>query len=132
MNDSQHIVDILYIEDDEVDIQGVLREFGRVNNLIKIEIARNGQVALDKLHGQNGEVRILPTVILLDINLPQMDGLEFLRNLRESPQFANIIVYILTASYGTKEKLAIQNLNVRDHIIKPFGHDNAIMILWDL
>lgn len=73
-------VDILYVEDDEVDIKAVEREFLKMDRPINVAVAKDGKRALDMLYGLNGQLKIKPNVILLDLNLPQMKGIDFLKN----------------------------------------------------
>ncbi|HHF0591024.1 TPA: response regulator, partial [Legionella anisa] len=70
MGSHENIVDILYIEDDIVDVEGVKRIFKKVKESCAIEVASNGEEALNKLYGREGQDKILPKVILLDINVP--------------------------------------------------------------
>ncbi|GGI83257.1 response regulator [Legionella impletisoli] len=130
--DNHAPVDILYVEDDEVDIKSACRTFKKVNALIKVEAAKSGAEAFDKLCGRNQEESIHPKIILLDLNLPNMDGIEFLKKLRENPEFADITVFVLTGTFTTKEKLALESLNVRDHFIKPLEYSDALKIFWAL
>lgn len=125
-------VDILYLEDDEVDIQSVQRVFHKISSLIKIEVAKDGNQALDMLYGRNKENKIHPKVILLDINMPKMNGIEFLTELRADSSFTDIEVFILTAAYTSKDKLALEPLNIRGHLIKPLDYGEAIKLFWVL
>lgn len=127
-------IDILYVEDDEVDILSAQREFQNVNSQINIAVARDGVDALNKLYGRNGQEKLdpAPKVILLDINLPKMNGIDFLRTLRADHAFNNIHVYILTASYNTKDKLAMRDLHVTGCIIKPLQYEDAVNVFWTL
>lgn len=127
-------VDILYVDDDEVDILGAQREFKRVNNPLNIVVASNGVQALDKLYGRNGEEKLLPApkVIILDINMPKMSGIEFLKILRADSAFNMVSVYILTISYTTQDKLALRDLNVSGCIVKPLEYADALNIFWAL
>ncbi|WP_133131077.1 response regulator [Legionella yabuuchiae] len=125
-------VDILYVEDDEVDVQSACRTFKKVNALIKIDTAKSGAEAMDKLYGRNKQEAIHPKIILLDLNLPNMDGIEFLKQLRQDPQFYDITVFVLTGAFTTKEKLALEPLNVREHFIKPLEYSDALKVFWAL
>lgn len=125
-------VDILYLEDDEVDIQSVQRVFHKISSLIKIEVAKDGNQALDMLYGRNKENKIHPKVILLDINMPKMNGIEFLTELRADSSFTDIEVFILTAAYTSKDKLVLEPLNIRGHLIKPLDYGEAIKLFWVL
>ncbi|WP_133131331.1 response regulator [Legionella yabuuchiae] len=121
-------VDIFYVEDDEVDIQAVRREFQTINPGLKITAATDGKTALDRLHGRDGKKKIIPKVILLDLNMPKMNGIEFLESLRQ--EFNDVKVFVLTGAFNTEEKLAIHPLNVSGCIIKPLQHKDALNILW--
>ena len=127
-------IDILYVDDDEVDIQCVQREFKKVSNLLHIDVARDGTQALDKLYGRNGMEKLDPSpkMILLDINMPKMSGIEFLQTLRRDPDFNDTAIYILTVSYTTKDKLALHDLKVSGFIVKPLEYSDALNIFWTL
>lgn len=127
-------VDILHIEDDEVDILCVEREFKRVNNLLNIAVARDGVQAFDKLYGLNGEEKLTPPpkLIILDINMPRMNGIEFLKKLRSDPDLSYVSTYILTVAYTTEDKLAIRDLKVAGCIVKPLDYAEALDIFWSL
>jgi CheY-like chemotaxis protein len=132
MNAVTNNVDILYIDNDDVDIEGLKKEFKKVNDLLSIAIARNGLEALDKLYGRNGEEKLYPPpkLILLDINLPKMSGIDFLKALRTDPELSTAPVYILTASFTTKDKSALRDLNISGHIIKPIEYSDALNLFW--
>ena len=127
-------VDIFYVDDDVVAIENVQREFKKIHNMLKFAFAHDGVEALDKLYGRNGEEKLNPTpkVILLDCNMPKMDGAEFLKTLRADPYFSFVIVYILTISFDTQAKLAMSDLNVAGCIIKPLEHPDALNVYWAL
>lgn len=127
-------IHILLVEDDEVDIQNVEREFKKINELISISAVKNGIEALDKLYGRNGEEKMdpVPNVILLDINMPKMNGIQFLKTLRSDASFSHINVFLLTGSYTTSDKLATHALNVSGCIIKPLQHADALQVFWAL
>jgi CheY-like chemotaxis protein len=126
------LINIFYLEDDEVDVQNLEREFGKVSPTLCIHVAKNGVEALEKLMGTNGKEKISPAprAILLDINLPKMDGIEFLTKLRQNKEFQKTFVFIVTSTYTTKDKLAIRHLDVSGCIIKPLQRADALNIFW--
>ncbi|KTD65279.1 response regulator [Legionella spiritensis] len=126
------VVDILYVEDDDVDILKMQREFSKVSNLLKIAVCTDAIRALDMLYGRNKEKKITPKIILLDISLPKINGIEFLETLRSDTNFMDIRVFILTGAYSTKEKLVMEQLKVMGHIIKPIEYKDALNIFWTL
>lgn len=134
MNAVTNNVDILYIDNDEVDIEGLKNEFKKVNDLLSIAIARDGLEALDKLYGRNGEEKLYPPpkLILLEIALPKMNGIDFLKILRMDPELSTAPVYILTTSFTSEDKSALRDLNISGHIIKPLEYSDALNLFWSL
>ena len=134
MDASDCTIDILYVEDDKVDIENVKRNFKKVNDRLTIAVAYNGIEALNMLCGLGGQKKLDPTpkIILLDINLPKMDGIELLKKLRADPSFDLVRVYVLTAAYDTKRKIAMKNLNVSGWFVKPLEYQDALNIMWAL
>lgn len=131
---------ILLVEDDHVDVMNVQRAFRKNNINNPLNVAGNGMEALDMLRGTEGREKLIPTprIILLDINMPKMNGIEFLRELRADENFKSISVFIMTTSNDDKDKFEAYNLNVAGYIIKPVSFDkfvNAVSILnsyWQL
>lgn len=128
-----NLVNILLVEDDEVDIMNVQRAFkkNKINN--PLFVARNGLEALDALKGNNSELNVpSPRIILLDINMPKMGGIEFLTEIRKHPELKSICVFVMTTSNEESDKIAAYNLNVAGYILKPLsfeGFTNAVAIL---
>jgi len=125
---SDKIVNILLVEDDEVDVMNVQRAFKKNNILNPLTVAHNGVEALDKLRGTNGESKInpLPRIILLDINMPKMNGLEFLKELRADPALHAISVFVMTTSNDDKDRFEAYNYNVAGYVIKPITFENFV------
>lgn len=116
-------VNILLVEDDEVDIMNVQRAFRKNNISNPLYITRNGLEALDALNGKDGIVVPKPRIILLDINMPKMGGIEFLVELRKRPELRLTSVFVLTTSDEEIDKVAAYNLNVAGYILKPISFD---------
>ncbi len=112
---------ILLVDDDEVDVMNVQRAFRKNNILNPLYTASNGLEALDLLRGANGSERIPGErrLVLLDLNMPRMNGLEFLRAVREDPQLRSLSVVVLTTSGDDRDKVEAYNLNVAGYILKP-------------
>src|SRR5688500_13370884 len=97
--DMTNLVHILLVEDDEVDIMNVQRAFKKNNISNHLHVVRNGVEALDALCGRNPDLAVLtPRVILLDINMPMMGGIEFLTELRKLPEHKAASVFVMTTS----------------------------------
>lgn len=115
---------ILLVEDDQMDIMNVQRELRKQNITVPLHIARNGRDALSMLRGENGKEQIdKPNVVMLDINMPRMNGLELLEILRSDPEFVGLNVFIMTTSDLDKDRVKAQELAVSGYIIKPLTFD---------
>ena len=131
---------ILLIEDDEVDILNVQRVFKKKNFSNTLHVAHNGVEALDLLRGTNGTTRLtpLPRIILLDINMPQMNGLEFLKELRDDPELRHLSAFVLTTSSDPHDLRKAYSRNVAGYIVKPIDFEHfsatidALHAFWDL
>jgi CheY-like chemotaxis protein len=127
------LINILLIEDDEVDVMNVQRAFKKNKIGNPLYVVSNGVEALDALLGRNPSDEIpMPGIILLDINMPKMGGIEFLEELRKVPGLKGISVFVMTTSNEESDKVAAYNLNVAGYILKPLsfeGFANAVAIL---
>ena len=119
---------IMLVDDDQVDVMNVQRAFKKNNITNPLHIATNGIEALDLLRGTEGREKILPLprIILLDINIPKMKGIEFQRELRADPELHSISVFMMTTSNDDKDKLDAYNLNVAGYIVKPVSFDKFV------
>jgi CheY-like chemotaxis protein len=115
---------ILLVEDDQMDVMNVQRELRRQNIEVPLIHARNGREALKMLRGEGGEPKIAkPSLVMLDINMPRMNGLELLEVLRSDPEFVGLNVFIMTTSDLESDRLKAQDLAVSGYIIKPLSFD---------
>ena len=114
---NEHMLNILLVEDDEVDVMNVKRAFKKSHITNPLFVANNGIEALEKLRG--GEIPKRRRLILLDLNMPRMNGIEFLRELRKDPEIASIPVVVLTTSNDDRDKVEAYNLNVAGYLLKP-------------
>lgn len=113
-------VSILMVEDDEVDIMNVQRAFKKHNITNALHIAHNGEEALAMLRGIDTSKLIpMPKVILLDINMPKMNGLEFLDEIRKDNQLRMLSVFMLTTSIDEQDRFKAFEKNVAGYIVKP-------------
>ena len=122
---TENQVSILLVEDDYLDIMNVERELKKLNINLPLHVARNGREALNLLKGEGGATKIIPkpSVVLLDINMPKMNGIEFLEAVRKDPEFRDLNVFIMTTSNEESDRLAAQNLNATGYIVKPLSFD---------
>src|ERR1041384_4744946 len=101
------VFNIMLIDDDQVDVMNVQRAFKKNNITNPLYVANNGIEALDLLRGTEGREKIMPTprIILLDINMPKMNGIEFLRELRKDDDHKSASVFVLTTSNDDKDRM---------------------------
>ena len=114
-------LNILLVEDDELDVMSVRRAFKKNNIANPLLVAGNGVEALAMLRGEDGYERVPKDrrLILLDLNMPKMGGIEFLRELRNDPALRPTTVIVLTTSDEERDKVEAYNLNVAGYILKP-------------
>ena len=110
-------LNILLVEDDEVDVMNVQRAFERNHLTNALFVAGNGIEALEMLRG--GSLPRERRLILLDLNMPKMNGIEFLEALRADPEISSTPVVILTTSNDDQDKVDAYNLNVAGYLLKP-------------
>lgn len=119
----EKLVNILLVEDDEVDVMNVKRAFTKNNIKNELFVAGNGVEALDMLRST---IIPLPRIIILDINMPKMNGIEFLKILRDDESLKNISVFVMTTSNEDSDKINAYNLNVAGYILKPLSFEKFI------
>ncbi|MGB3536128.1 MAG: response regulator [Microcoleaceae cyanobacterium] len=115
-------INILIVEDDEVDVMNVKRAFKKSNIKNPLYFAGNGLEALKVLRPNGDKPPVIPEtrrLILLDLNMPKMGGLEFLQVLRADPELKAIPVIVLTTSDEDRDLVEAYNLNVAGYIVKP-------------
>jgi CheY-like chemotaxis protein len=121
---------ILLVEDDDVDAEVVIRAFRRKQISNPFTIVPNGIEALNALRGEGGRPRIpRPFVILLDINMPRMNGLEFLHTLRQDPELRRSIVFILTTSNSDEDKVAAYNEQIAGYLLKANAGEDFMNVI---
>ena len=125
-------IHILLVEDDEVDVMNVRRAFKKNNIVNPLYMASNGLEALAILRGESKTEPAMPQarrLILLDLNMPRMNGIEFLRELRLDQSLRSIPVIVLTTSNEDRDKVEAYNLNVAGYILKPVTFSNFVEVM---
>ena len=124
---------ILLVEDDRVDIMTVQRAMKKIDVSNPLHVARTGVEALGMLRGDGfPKIEPTPSLILLDLNLPKLGGIEFLKELRADPDLGNLQVIVLTSSNEPSDRAAAFEYEVDDYIVKPHSFEdfsNAMSIL---
>lgn len=117
MNDST--IKILLVEDDDVDAEAVIRAFRKRRIANPVEIVQDGIQALERLRGTEQTPPLeRPILILLDLNMPRMNGIEFLQNLREDPSLHDNIVFVLTTSDADRDVTAAYQQHIAGYLVK--------------
>lgn len=115
---------ILLVEDDRVDVMTVKRALQKNHVSNPLYVARTGVEALGMLRGDGFEkIEPMPSLILLDLNLPKMGGIEFLKELRADPDLRSLPVIVLTSSNEPSDRAAAFEYDVEDYIVKPHSFD---------
>jgi CheY-like chemotaxis protein len=118
---------ILLVEDNPMDVDLTQRAFAKRNILNALEVARDGEEALGWLARWAGG-HPLPVVILLDLKLPRVSGLEVLRQLKAHPEFCRIPVVVLTTSREDVDVAEAYALGVNSYIVKPVEFEKFIEV----
>ena len=114
---------ILLIEDDTIEIMKLNRVINSLKSSHEIIEARNGEVALSILEEKDK----LPDIILLDLNMPKINGIEFLSILKSNNHLKYIPAIILTTSNNRKDLLACYNVGVAGYVLKPLEYDEYVL-----
>jgi len=128
-------VEILLVEDSDTDLELALRALTQAKVANRIEVARDGAEALDFLFSQGafaGRGADNPRLVLLDLKLPMVDGLEVLRAIKENPVTRTIPVVVLTSSHEQRDIVESYNLGVNSYIVKPVDFDGFMAAVADL
>lgn len=118
---------VLLVEDDFFDTMTAQKSFEKFSVPHHLYTAFNGEEALDLLLGRNSQeaIRPLPEVILLDLNMPRMNGHEFLTELRANTALRDIPVFITTTSTMDLDRLNAEGLGVDGYILKPLDFETS-------
>lgn len=135
MNSGGAVSEILLVEDNPNDVELILHVFQWCNLADRIHVAWNGEEALDYLFGTgsyDGKTVMKPKVILLDLKLPKVDGLEVLRKIKGDPSTRSIPVVVFTSSREERDIIDSYNLGVNSYIVKPVQFDQFANVIRDL
>ncbi|WP_025565024.1 response regulator [Psychromonas sp. SP041] len=130
MSKNYNEVSILLVEDDDVDAKAVERGFKKLKLANPIVRTKNGLEALELLRDPDSVQR--PYLILLDLNMPIMGGIEFLKIIRQDEDLKNTIIFVLTTSSADEDLVAAYNENIAGYIVKSDvkgGFDRVIQLL---
>jgi CheY-like chemotaxis protein len=117
---------ILLVEDDQVDMMTVIRALKQVHVPNKVVHLENGEDALNYLRDNDNDK---PCIILLDLNMPIMNGIEFLQTAKDDEQLRRIPVVVLTTSVEQQDKLESFNFGVAGYMAKPVDYGQFVEVI---
>jgi len=122
---SRQMEEILLVQDNPRDVDLTIRAFKKANITNPLNVARDGEEALDLVFADANRGNLRRTLlILLDLNLPKISGLEFLRRIKAAEQTQDIPVIILTLSIRDRDVAECRKLGVENYIVKPVDFQN--------
>jgi CheY-like chemotaxis protein len=120
---------ILLVEDDAVDVMNVQRAFRKRNITSPLYIAGNGLEAISMLRSTPPQISTERLIILLDLNMPAMNGIEFLQELRSDPNLKSIPVIVLTTSNQDEDLAEAYRLQVAGYLLKPVSFSDFVELM---
>ena len=123
--DNVNVINILLVEDDTLDVMDARRTLDRMDIIYKIRVAKNGEEALEYLSEVKQSGADKPDIILLDVNMPKMDGIELLTNLRVIDDWKDTKVFVITTSEEREDRELTEKLGVSGYIVKPLKFNNS-------
>lgn len=112
-------MNILLVEDDDVAAEAVVRSIAKNSIKFPITVAENGKVALDIMRGNHPSKALgYPYVVLLDLNMPKMNGFEFLKTVRGDVDLNKTVVFVLSTSGADSDRLRAYNDNIAGYMMK--------------
>jgi CheY-like chemotaxis protein len=124
---SDKVLNVVLVEDDEVDVMNVQRAFKKNNITNPLFVAGDGLEALALLRDPSTPTK--NRIVLLDLNMPKMNGIEFLRALRADSQLAHTPVVVLTTSNEDKDRVEAFELNVAGYLLKPVTFTSFVEVM---
>ncbi|ANE52379.1 response regulator [Flavisolibacter tropicus] len=117
------VVDILMVEDDSLDTMDIQRTLDKMKIMYKLQVVKNGEEAILSLQEREQE-SALPDIVLIDLNMPKMNGLEFLQVVRSTPAWKALKCFVITTSEEKVDRETANRLGVSGYIVKPFKLNN--------
>ena len=120
------VIKLLVVEDDNLDVIDLQRTLDRMGILYRMKVAHNGEEGVRSLdQADNDMYEGPPDIVLLDLNMPRMNGLEFLQIIRRRQGWRNLKVFVLTTSDELEDKSAMRELGISGYIVKPLKVGNT-------
>lgn len=121
---------ILLVEDDDLDAMALERALSKAYHSDRLVRAKDGVEALEYLRGENGKDAMQkPFMMLLDLNMPRMNGIELLENIRDDATLSDCVIFVLTTSASVNDRVAAYDKNVAGYIVKSDTGDGYARIV---
>ncbi len=112
-------IKFLIVDDDEVSVMAIKRALKKLKIVNQVLVAKDGQEALDILRGDCGADKLTPPyLVTLDLNMPRMDGFEFLDEIRSDPKLQRAVIFVLSTSDAPDDVAAAYSNNIAGYIVK--------------
>lgn len=121
----EKVINILLIEDDTLDVRDVQRTLTKMGVLYKMEVCKNGEEGLQYLQKLDNEKLPRPEIVLLDLNMPKMNGQEFLQMIRKDSRWKDMKIFIITTSDEIEDREKSKALGISGYIVKPLKFNNT-------
>ena len=130
MSKSNNAVHILIVDDDQVDVRAIKRGLEKQKIVNNVVTACDGVEALQILRGQDGREKLpRPYLILLDLNMPRMNGIQFMHALRHDPELMDSIVFVLTTSNSEEDQMEAYKEHIAGYLLKSEAGENFLKII---
>ena len=123
----ERALNLVLIEDDDIDVMNVRRALERAHVTNPLFVAHNGLEGLELL--RSDKVPRDRRLVLLDLNMPKMNGIEFLREVRKDPVLHSTAIVVLTTSDDDRDKVQAYDLNVAGYLLKPVTFVNFVDVM---
>lgn len=117
---------VLLVEDDQIDVMAIKRAFKVIKITNRLNVANNGEEALAYLRNSENEK---PCIILLDLNMPKMNGIEFLMIAKQDELLQKIPVVVLTTSREDQDKMDSFSLGIAGYMVKPVDYKRFVEVV---
>ncbi len=134
-DDMREVVNVLVVDDDEIDVEFIRRLFEKENISNPVYHAANGVEALDVIRGSHNKKKVpKPFIVLLDINMPLMNGIELLKEIRGDEELKDSVIFVLTTSPREEDKDTTYKLNIAGYFLKRDIKEliNLLNLYWKL
>ncbi|HEY9827418.1 MAG TPA: response regulator [Stenomitos sp.] len=123
-------VDILLVEDDPNDVELIQLALDNYNFVNHMRVVRDGEEALHYLIGRDDQPSIqpIPRLVLLDLKLPKINGIQVLKAIRNHPRTQNLVVVVMTSSVESQDLQACYDLGVNSYIVKPLDFHQFVEV----